>query len=417
MKILYLSHCCPYPPNKGEKIRTFHEIKYLSQNHEIHLACLTQNNSDLQYYHDLLHFCETVKIVSFAPGRAKLKCLPYLITPSPLSVPYFYHQELQRHIDWLLRNFKFDAIVCFSSPMAEYIFRAVKSSPNWSVKGSRPLLIMDFCDLDSDKWHQYAVSSSWPGSWIYSREARELLAYENRINKVFDYSIFTTRVEVALFKQLCPDVKQLSAIANGVDVGYFHPDRVGLQAVAKIKKGKVPLLLFTGAMDYQPNIDGVLWFCEQIYPRIRKVVPEVNFYIVGSRPADEIARLNGRDGITVTGFVDDIRPYYAAADLSVIPLRLARGVQNKVLEALAMARPVVSTAKALEGIDARPEQDLLVADTPAAFAGQVLDLLSQPHKRTQLGLSGQRFVNRHHSWDDNMRKLEELIISKVKMSS
>lgn len=412
MKILYLSHCCPFPPNKGEKIRTFHEIRCLSQHHEIHLACLTQDPADLKHYNDLGRFCESVKIVSFAARRAKFKCLPYLLTPSPLSVPYFYHQELQQHINWLLQNFQFDAILCFSSPMAEYVFRATKSTKNWQPNGARPLLVMDYCDLDSDKWHQYAVSSTWPGSWIYGREARELLAYEHRINKIFDHSIFTTRAEVALFQDLCPDVKQLSAIANGVDVDYFHPDTVSSQTIEDIRKDNTPLLLFTGAMDYQPNIDGVLWFYEQIYPLIRKTMPQVYFFIVGSRPTEEVTKLHGKDGITVTGFVDDIRPYYAAADLSVVPLRLARGVQNKVLEALAMGNAVVTTSKALEGIEARPGRELMVADNPETFAQQVLDLLAQPKKRTQLGLLGRQFVNQHHRWDDNMRKLEKLVITK-----
>lgn len=412
MKILYLSHRCPYPPNKGEKIRTFHEIRYLSQHHEIHLACLTQDSADLQHYNDLGRFCETVKIVPFAARRAKLKCLPYLLTPSPLSVPYFYHQELQQHINWFLQNFNFDAILCFSSPMAEYVFRAIKSTKNWQPNGTRPLLLMDYCDLDSDKWRQYATSSTWPGSWIYGREARELLAYEHRINKIFDHSIFTTQAEVALFKQLCPDVKQLSAIANGVDVDYFHPDNVLSQTIEDIRKDNTPLLLFTGAMDYQPNIDGVLWFYEQIYPLIRKAMPKVHFFIVGSRPTEEVTKLHGKDGITVTGFVDDIRPYYAAADLSVVPLRLARGVQNKVLEALAMVNAVVTTSKALEGIEAQPGRELIVANNPEIFAQQILELLAQPKKRNQLGLSGRQFVNQHHSWDDNMSRLEKLIITK-----
>ena len=160
------------------------------------------------------------------------------------------------------------------------------------------------------------------------------------------------------------------------------------------------------------QVHDIIWWLLPIYPLIRKITPQVHFFIVGSRPTEELTKLHGKDGITVTGFVDDIRPYYAAADLSVVPLRLARGVQNKVLEAMAMGKAVVTTSKALEGIEAQPGRELMVANNPETFARLVLDLLTQPKKRTQLGLLGRQFVNQHHSWDDNMSRLEELIIRK-----
>ena len=169
------------------------------------------------------------------------------------------------------------------------------------------------------------------------------------------------------------------------------------------------MLLFTGAMDYQANVNGVLWFTEKIYPLIKQAMPELHFFIVGSRPSSQIEKLNGRDDITVTGFVDDIRPYHEAATVVVVPLRQARGVQNKILEAMAMKKAVVTTSQALEGIDAQPDRDVILVDEPKIFARQVIELLQQPEKRVQLVSQARQFVKQHHNWDDNMGKLEQLV--------
>ncbi|MBN2232010.1 MAG: TIGR03087 family PEP-CTERM/XrtA system glycosyltransferase, partial [Deltaproteobacteria bacterium] len=327
--ILYLSHCVPYPPNKGDRIRAYHEVRHLAARHDVHLACLTQERDATRHREKLGNWCRGVKIVPFSPRRAKLGCLPALLTPLPLTVSYFYHRELQEQVNRLLRTVRFDAVLCFSSPMAEYIIRAVKAGMNWKADGTRPRLIMDFCDLDSDKWRQYAASSRWPMNWIYGREALELLAYERRVNRIFDQSVFISRPEVEMFRRRYPGARNLAVVANGVDREFFRSGAVAPADVAGIRQSGGPMLLFTGAMDYQANVDGVLWFYREIYPLIRREVPDVRFFIVGSRPAAAIKKLDGHDGVTVTGFVDDIRLYYAAADLAVVPLRLARGVQNK----------------------------------------------------------------------------------------
>ncbi len=408
-KILYLSHCCPFPPNKGEKIRAYHEIIHLARHCEVHLACLTRDREELKYYDDLASFCSSVKILPFNERWAKISSLPYLATPLPLSVPFFYHHELQDYIDSLFNQETFDAILCFSSPMAEYVFRARKSSRNWQLNGRRPQLIMDFCDLDSDKWCQYASSSAWPLSAVYSREGRELLAYEYRINRIFDHSVFISKPEIDLFQRLRPKAEKLTVIPNGVDFDYFRPGVVTPAPLAEIAPSAGPVLLFTGAMDYQANVDGVLWFTEKIYPLIKQAMPEVHFFIVGSRPLPKIEKLNGRDDITVTGFVDDIRPYQEAATMVVVPLRQARGVQNKILEAMAMKKAVVTTSQALEGTEAQPGRDVMLADEPEIFARQVVELLQRPEKQAQLGSQGRQFVKQHHNWDDNMNKLEHLI--------
>jgi sugar transferase (PEP-CTERM/EpsH1 system associated) len=275
---------------------------------------------------------------------------------------------------------------------------------------------MDFCDLDSDKWRQYAGESAVPAKLIYWLESKLLLSYEKRVNRLFDYSVFVSEPEADLFLRLDPGAKNVKAISNGVDHVYFSPRSDEASSAAVLKPpcfdSKTPVLLFTGAMDYHANIDGVAWFCNEVFPVIRNEIPLVEFYIVGSNPTPEVKKLAENPGVTVTGFVEDIRPYYKAADVCVIPLRLARGIQNKVLESMSMAKAVVTTSKALEGIGATPGKHLLVADDARAMATAASDLLSVENKRQSLGENARQFVVSRFDWPANMKLLEDLLQEK-----
>jgi polysaccharide biosynthesis protein PslH len=428
LKILYLAHRIPYPPNKGDKIRSFNEIKYLSQRHEIHLACLADQASDIRYSTDLGKYCTKVHVERLVPSTARIKGAMSMLRGRPLSVGYFYSKPLQQVVNrWIEAN-RYDGFVCFSSPMAEYLFRSPVSK-NWFSPGRAPCpvpraprssfttsnlqpatckakLIIDFCDVDSDKWRQYACESTLPAKGIYLLESRRLLRYERRVNRVFDYSVFVSKPESELFLHLNPEAKGLKAISNGVDHTYFSPNSVRRAPCALSRKTSV--LLFTGAMDYHANIDGVTWFCKEIFPLIKEKNPSAEFYIVGSNPTAPVKRLAEKPGIKVTGFVEDIRPYYSSADVCVIPLRLARGIQNKVLEGMSMARSVVATAKALEGIGATPGEHVLVADDASAIGRAVGDLLNNEEKRKALGQRARDFVVSKFDWSANMKLLEAL---------
>jgi len=417
MKILYLAHRIPYPPNKGDKIRSFNEIRYLSARHEIHLACLSDNKKDLDYQKDLYKYCKTVKVVSIDQRVSKLKAAACLFTRMPLSIPYFYSRKLQRHIDTLLAARRFDVIFCFSSPMAEYILnRSTNDLINHSTK-----TIMDFCDVDSEKWLQYSQQSEFPLNLIYRTENRRLLKFEKKINKSFDNSVFVSQQEADLFYRLFPEAKNISVIGNGVDHEYFSPEsrtlNPELRQLNKAQSSKLktpcsatsPILLFTGAMNYWANVDGVLWFCEKILPIIKAGYPEVQFYIAGSDPKAEIQELERNKGIKVTGFVEDIRPCYKAADICVIPLRLARGIQNKVLEAMSMGKAVVTTSNAVQSIMATPGVHLLVEDDVNKFAEAVSTLLGNHSLRNYLGENARQFVKSNYNWQKNMKKLENLL--------
>ena len=414
MKILYLAHRVPYPPNKGDKIRTFNEIRCLSQNHEIDLLALADDPNDLLHNKILENYCSRVKLFDQNGWKSRINTLVGLAIPSsPLSVSYFYNKNLQACLNQWMTEKTYDAVLCFSSPMAEYLFRcpALKETLNprrSPLNETLPVLIMDFCDVDSQKWHQYAANSHFPMNWVYGLESRRLFQYEKRINRIFHHSVFVSTHEVDVFLNLNKKAQNLTAVPNGVDHDYFSPD-ARLEPVPLREKEEQKILVFTGAMDYYANVEGVSWFCREIFPRIRSEYADVLFYIVGSNPGPEVKALEDQQGVRVTGFVDDIRPYYRGADVCVIPLRIAAGVQNKVLEAMAMARPVVTTGKAFEGIQGKPGEHALIEDDPKHFADKVVQLLNSKEKGAALSGNARGFILENYNWQTNIAALERLI--------
>ncbi|MGM0646362.1 MAG: TIGR03087 family PEP-CTERM/XrtA system glycosyltransferase [Thermodesulfobacteriota bacterium] len=396
--LLYLAHRIPYPPNKGDKIRSFHQIQHLARaGYAVHLVCLADRKNDLEYRTVLRQWCRSVHVVYRSSRTARLRALPWLATPVPLSVPCFYSRKIQSIVDRLLQTEPISGVVCFSSVMGEYILRGC------SADSRQQLLVMDFCDVDSDKWRQYSRASRAPMAWIYTREAALLGRYERIVNAVADASLFVSPAEAELFQKQAPRPERVQVVANGVDHEFFAPwDQPPTQSVFS------PVLLFTGAMDYAANVDGVTWFCRTSWPDVHHLFPSASLYIVGANPVAEVQNL-AADRVVVTGYVHDVREYYARADICVIPLRMARGVQNKVLEALAMGKPVVANSTVLQGIAAQPERDLLIADTPEAFTEQIARLVRDPALGQRLGRSGREFVLREHNWASNLAVLEGLL--------
>ena len=400
VKILYLCHRIPYPPNKGDKIRSFNEVRYLAARHELDLLCLADDPGDLKYRAELEKICRRVEVFPLDPTRAKARGLLSLAKGNSLSAGYFHQRDMQQCCDRLLQEGDYDAVLCFSSTMAEYLFRAAPQNKS-------PRRVMDFCDVDSDKWLQYAAESRAPMAWLYRLENRRLADYERRIYLAFDHSLLISEAEALLFRRICPEAREVAVIPNGVDYDYFSPERED----ARILPVDTPNLVFTGAMDYHANVDGVLWFCREIWPVLKGQFPELRFTIVGGKPTPAVLALAKLDGVAVTGFVDDVRPYYRDADVCVIPLRLARGVQNKVLEALAMGKSAVATAKANAGIQAEDGTHLRLADSPRDFAAAVVALLHDRGERERLGGNARCFVTQHYDWATNMEKLEKLLMA------
>ena len=431
MNILYLAHRIPFPPNKGDKIRSFNEIKYLSEKHEIHLACLADDPKDLKYKEELKKYCKSVCVIPINPKRARLKSGFYLLSWKPLSVSYFYSSKLQGAIDHLVSTGDFGCVFCFSSQMAEYVFKSKSFAsrlndglqhktlnPEPAPRNPRPRLIMDFVDADSDKWAQYGKYVGFPQSWIYRIESRRLGRYERKIAESFDHSIFVTQAEVQVFRRQNPHIENVTAIQNGVDLDYFSPgyrlfltrsDRPATSHEVPESSNRQPILVFTGAMDYYANIDGVTWFTKEVLPLIRKEIPKVKFFIVGSNPTQDVRELASGEGVVVTGYVKDTREYLQRATVVVVPLRIARGIQNKILEAMAMGLPVVATPQAFEGAEASPGEDLILEESVKGFARGTLDLIHRADLRKRLGASGRKTIERNYRWEKNLSGLEGIL--------
>ncbi|MCP4671243.1 MAG: TIGR03087 family PEP-CTERM/XrtA system glycosyltransferase [Desulfobacula sp.] len=403
--ILYLCHRIPYPPNKGDKIRSFNEIKYLAENNTIDLISFADDPEDLKYMENLKMYCRQVMIFPLNKVYAKIKGFSSLLTGKSISQGYFYQNKFQNIVNRWIDSEEYDFVICFSSPMAEYIFKGdVLKKDSLSVK-----LIMDFCDLDSDKWLQYSKRTLFPLNCLYKKEASRLLKFEKKINNKFNQSIFISKQEAGLFRQYYPEAANLHVIPNGVDYEYFSFQK-------KISNSfPTPMLMFSGAMDYYANIDGVVWFAKKIFPEIKKIIPDVKFYIVGNNPDKNVKDLEKDSSIIVTGFVKDIREYYQAADICVIPLRIARGIQNKVLEAMSSSKPVVTTSITIQGINALPQRDLMVAESVLEFAQTVINLLEDPERMRKLGNSARKFVKENHDWKENLKLLNSQM-NKLKVS-
>jgi len=395
VNLLYLAHRIPFPPNKGDKIRSFHQVKYLSRNHRIHLACFVDDPQDINHVESLKEYCADVRAVPLGSAAARLRSVLALAGEMPLSVAYYSSHAMRSHVRSILRSVPIDAALIFSSSMAQFILEA---------KGIRK--VMDFVDVDSEKWLQYSNRFGFPKANLYRLEGRRLARYEERVARSVDLSVFVTEEEKKLFGDRFHGTR-LQAIHNGVDLEYFSAGKASYA-----DNGVPPKLVFVGAMDYFPNVEAVQYFASEILPSIRREVPEVEFEIVGRNPASPVQDLKNRDPkIHVRGTVPDVRPFLASATLSVAPLRIARGVQNKVLEAMAMGVPVVATQEAFEGILATPGRDLVVTTRPEEFAAETVRLLRDPIARERLGRSGKALIEARYGWEDSIATLERAIAS------
>jgi sugar transferase (PEP-CTERM/EpsH1 system associated) len=361
------------------------------------------HNTDIKYLDNLKPFCHSLFICR---SNYRINLLTSLLKKKPLSVSNFYKKSLQEFVDDTLEKQGIDAIICFCSSMAEYVFQTprFKSGDLGSVR-----LIMDYVDLDSDKWFQYSKYTRFPLSWVYGLENKRLLEYEKEINRAFDHSVFVAQREVDIFAQKYAAARNITVIPNGVRQDFFYPQpETGRHDdVPEVKRS--PVLVFTGVMDYLANEDGVIWFSSRIFPKIRQAFPATRFIIVGNRPTRKIRRLASIQGITVTGFVDNIREYYWMADICVIPLRIARGLQNKVLEAMACRKPVIATSNASKGILCEHEKDIIIADNESEFADQVIRLLKNSDLRHRLADNALDNIKANYCWEKKIEMLEHLL--------
>ena len=394
-RLLFLAHRIPYPPDKGEKIRAFHILRHLSHHFEVECGCLVDDPADEAHIAGLS--AEVAHLEARRVRGRALAALRHLRPGRPLSWGWFRDAGLARWVGRGLAAGRYEAVFVYSSAMAPYVM-------GWPRRPHGQRRVLDLVDVDSEKFAAYAAAGRLPMRLVHRREAPTLLALERRAALAFDRALFVSAAEVDRFTALAPETRpRVGFLENGVDAARFDPAGTWPDPLP----GPGAKIVFTGAMGYAPNIEAVVWFAEAMLPAIRARHPATRFVVVGQNPAPAVRALEGLPGVTVTGTVGDVRPYLAHAALAVAPLRLARGIQNKVLEAMAMALPVVATPQAFEGIHATPGRDLLVAGDPAAFAAAVSAVLEGRHPG--LGRAARAAVLAGHDWRATLAPLDALL--------
>ncbi len=386
-EVLFLAHRIPFPPDKGDKIRSWRLLTYLARRFRVHLACFVDDPADFAHEPRLLDICESATLIPLERRPALLRSARGFVDGAALTVAYFRDAAMAGAVD-ALRARPLAAEIAFSSTMAQYIETPVKGRPR----------IVDFCDADSEKFTRYAADAGFPMNRVFAREGRLLGAAENAIANWADASFAITPDEAARFNRRGGVRRHVDWWSNGVDTDYFDPSHgfPGPAAPADV--------VFTGAMDYRANIDAAEFFVREVWPVVRASSPSATFAIVGARPTRRVKALERVKGVRVTGRVDDIRPWIAGAKVAVAPLRVAQGIQNKVLEAMAMAKPVVATTAAATGVVAKPGIEIVLADGPAAFAAATRDLLRSALRRERIDAAARARVVADYPWDRQLSR-------------
>jgi sugar transferase (PEP-CTERM/EpsH1 system associated) len=386
LRIAFLSQRVPFPPTRGDKIITFRMVERLQRRHDVTCVAFSHTEDDEQGARALRDRGVPVTTVPYRPFSAKAKGAAALLGREPLTTAMLGSPSMRDAVAAAMR--RADLAVAFSSSMGVYLLD-YPSVPR----------ILHFCELDSDKWQQYALRTRPPMKWIYAREARTLLRVERQLAAAMNTSLVCTPLEANIFRARIVE-GDCRVLQNGIDLEYFSPS--GLDPVRNE-------MVFTGVMNYFPNVEGCAWFAQHVLPRIAAAEPDAHFTIVGASPTRAVMKLAEDVRITVTGRVPDTRPYVRRASVVVAPLRIARGIQNKVLEGLAMGLPVVGTTAATQGVGGVPGRDYLVADEPEAMSAAIIGLLRNDPERRALASCGRAFVEGRYVWDRAMDPLEQLV--------
>lgn len=388
MRILYVCHRFPYPPKRGGKIRPFNMIRHLSASHAVTVASLARSREEAAEAAGIAPFCADYHVAQVSRWVQGARMAATLPTPITASASYFHSPELARTIRRLLRERRFDLVFVHCSSVAHYVAH-VRDVPK----------ILDFGDMDSQKWLEYARYKPFPLSLGYRWEGMKLAAEEKRLARKFDLCTATTRAEWETLEAYRTGAAT-DWFPNGVDSQYFAPGDEPYEPET---------ISFVGRMDYYPNQECMFEFCRSTLPLIRARRPNLKLLIVGADPSPAVRKLGELPGVTVTGSVPDVRPYLARSALTVAPLNIARGTQNKILEAMAAGVPVVTSRVAAGGVDAADGEHFLVGSTPAEYRDAILRILEDPGERRRLSQAGRARMLSHHAWEKSMQRLDRII--------
>jgi sugar transferase (PEP-CTERM/EpsH1 system associated) len=395
MNILYLAHRLPYPPDKGDRLRAFAQISHLAKHHRVVCACFVDDEADLQHIEGLRQVCAEVTAIPLRKAASLARGAWSLLSGGTLTEAYYRDSRMTRAVEDIMARINLDTVVAFSSSMAPYalMIPAVRR-------------VLDLCDLDSAKWLTYAEHSGPLIGSLYLAEGRRLRRRELEWLRRFDATTLVTPAEAEVVAGHAPPGR-LHVVGNGVTLP--PPGIIARTAAGEGQPAADPIVGFVGQMDYRPNVDAVEWFVEEAWPTIRSAVPRARFRIVGRSPARAVQRLVAYAGVEVTGAVQDVTAEVARFDVSVAPLRIARGIQNKVLEAMACARPVVLTPEAAAGIRAMDDVHYVIAEDAPALAEATIALLGDVDARERIGAAARRFVTEHHRWDRELARFEQIV--------
>jgi sugar transferase (PEP-CTERM/EpsH1 system associated) len=389
VKILYLCHRFPYPPKRGGKIRPFNMIKHLAASgHEVTVASLARSPEEAEEGRGIAAHCAHYEVAQVSNPIQVARMLLRVPTLTPSSMGFFYSPHLARRIRELLAAQRFDLIFVHCSSVAQYV-AGVRGTPK----------ILDFGDMDSQKWLEYVRYKPFPLSFGYWLEGKKMMREEKHLAGLFDLCTATTRTEWETLQAYKTGVAS-DWFPNGVDHTYFAPDG---------RDYDPDIICFVGRMDYYPNQECMFDFCANVLPRIQARRAKTKLRIIGADPSPAIRKLGELPGVMVTGSVSDVRPYLNRSAVMVAPLNIARGTQNKILEAMASGVPVVTSAVAAGGVDALPQEHFLVADTHEEHAAAALRILDDRNERQRLAVSGRKRIMSHHAWDRSMRRLDCII--------
>jgi len=388
--ILFLAHRVPYPPDRGDKIRSWHILKALCGMVRVHVIALCDDARDKAHLDVLKSVAASVAVFDRKPSRAGAM-MSALLHGGPASVHAFASPALKQHVLSLLERKTIGCVYAFSGQMAQYVPQTMDAR-----------FVMDFVDMDSAKYGQWAHAGGLKGL-ANGFEARRLQAFEIATAQRADVSLFISEAEADLFRSVSGlGADKVQVLESGIDLVRFAPDAVAGEHDPN-------LIVFTGQMDYEPNVEAVTDFVRDVWPLVREALPDAKFAIVGRNPVAAVTALAALAGVEVTGEVPDTRVWLKRAALVVAPLKLARGVQNKVLEAMAMGKAVVASSGALTGIDAQIGRDLIMADGADMTVHRLITLLQNPADAARLGAAARARMEARYGWEAQLRRLPELV--------